>query len=262
MGAVPSKLAQKQLFALEKRLYKSAAHIVPLSPDMAAYMEQLGVSTSKITTVLNGTDFHLAATATDEAVATLQQEQVFTNRRIILYAGTFGRANDIPTLVEAAEKMAPTHPDVLWVFMGHGFNEPLIQAAAARCTSIRLIAPQPRHVVFTWFRLAEISIVSFLDLPVLDANSPAKFYDSLAVGTPVIVTNNGWTRQWVEKHSCGWYSPAGNADALASCVSALLANPAKLKQAGLNGQSTAHAHFDRQELAATMQTILESAAKQ
>jgi glycosyltransferase involved in cell wall biosynthesis len=117
-------------------------------------------------------------------------------------------------------------------------------------------------VVFTWFRLAEISIVSFLDLPVLDANSPAKFYDSLAVGTPVIVTNNGWTRQWVEKHSCGWYSPAGNADALASCVSALLANPAKLKQAGLNGQSTAHAHFDRQELAATMQTILESAAKQ
>jgi glycosyltransferase involved in cell wall biosynthesis len=262
MGAVPSKLAQKQLFALEKRLYKSAAHIVPLSPDMAAYMEQLGVTTSKITTVLNGTDFHLAATATDEAVANLQQEQVFTNRRIILYAGTFGRANDIPTLVEAAEKMAPTHPDVLWVFMGHGFNEPLIQAAAARCTSIRLIAPQPRHVVFTWFRLAEISIVSFLDLPVLDANSPAKFYDSLAVGTPVIVTNNGWTRQWVEKHSCGWYSPAGNADALASCVSALLANPAKLKQAGLNGQSTAHAHFDRQGLAATMQTILESAAKQ
>ncbi|MGY2133749.1 glycosyltransferase family 4 protein [Hymenobacter sp. HD11105] len=262
MGAVPSKLAQKQLFALEKRLYKSAAHIVPLSPDMAAYMEQLGVSTSKITTVLNGTDFHLAATATDEAVATLRQEQVFTNRRIILYAGTFGRANDIPTLVEAAEKMAPTLPDVLWVFMGHGFNEPLIQAAAARCTSIRLIAPQPRHVVFTWFRLAEISIVSFLDLPVLDANSPAKFYDSLAVGTPVVVTNNGWTRQWVEKHSCGWYSPAGNADALASCVSALLANPAKLKQAGLNGQSTAHAHFDRQELAATMQAILESAAKQ
>jgi glycosyltransferase involved in cell wall biosynthesis len=261
MGAVPNKIAQKQLFALEKRLYTSAAHIVPLSPDMTSYVEQVGVSAEKTTTVLNGTDFHLAAKATDEAVATLRQEQGLAGRRVILYAGTFGRANDIPTLVAAAEKMAPTHPDVLWLFMGHGFHEPLIQEAAARCAGIRLIAPQPRHTVFTWFRLAEISVVSFLALPVLDANSPAKFYDSLAVGTPVVVTNNGWTRQWIEKYNCGWYSPAGNAEALASCISTLLADPARLKQSGISGQDAAHAHFDRQTLAATMQRILESAAK-
>jgi glycosyltransferase involved in cell wall biosynthesis len=261
MGAVPNKIAQKQLFALEKRLYTSAAHIVPLSPDMTSYVEQVGVSAEKTTTVLNGTDFHLAAKATDEAVATLRQEQGLAGRRVILYAGTFGRANDIPTLVAAAEKMAPTHPDVLWLFMGHGFHEPLIQEAAARCAGIRLIAPQPRHTVFTWFRLAEISVVSFLALPVLDANSPAKFYDSLAVGTPVVVTNNGWTRQWIEKYNCGWYSPAGNAEALASCISTLLADPTRLKQSGISGQDAAHAHFDRQTLAATMQRILESAAK-
>lgn len=260
MGAVPSQLAQKQLFALEKRLYTSATHIVPLSPDMATYIEQLGVSTDKITTVLNGTDFDLAAAATEAAVATLRQEQGLVGRRVILYAGTFGRANDIPTLVAAAEKMAPTHPDVLWIFMGHGFHESLIQAAAARCAGIRLIAPQPRHAVFTWFKLAEISVVSFLNLPVLDANSPAKLYDSLAVGTPVVVTNNGWTRQWIEKYSCGWYSPAGDADALATRISASLADPNNLKQAGTNGQVKAQALFDRQELAATMQTILESAA--
>jgi glycosyltransferase involved in cell wall biosynthesis len=226
---------------------------------MATYIEQLGVGTDKITTVLNGTDLDLASTATDEAVAALRQEKSFTNRRMILYAGTFGRANDIPTLVATAEKMAPTHPDVLWIFMGHGFHEPLIRAAAARCAGIRLIAPQPRHAVFAWFKMAEISVVSFLDLPVLDANSPAKFYDSLAVGTPVVVTNNGWTRQWVEEYKCGWYSPAGNADTLASCITTLLSDPAKLKQAGANGQAAAQAHFDRQVLAATMQKILESA---
>lgn len=259
MGAVPNQIAQKQLFALEKRLYTSAAHIVPLSPDMATYIAQLGVSTENITTVLNGTDFDLAAAATAEAVATLRQDQGFVGRRIILYAGTFGRANDIPTLVAAAEKMAPTHPNVLWVFMGHGFHESLIQAAAARCASIRLVPPQPRHAVFTWFRAAEISVISFLNLPVLDANSPAKFYDSLAVGTPVVVTNNGWTRRWVEQYGCGWYSPAGDPDALASCMSTSLADPAKLKQAGVNGQVTAHAHFDRQALATTMQAILERA---
>ncbi|MBC6608499.1 glycosyltransferase family 4 protein [Hymenobacter sp. BT188] len=259
MGAVPNKIAQKRLFALEKGLYTSAKHILPLSPDMSRYIEALGISSAKVTTVLNGTDFHLAATATDAAVAALRHQQGLTSRRVILYAGTFGRANDIPTLVAAAEKMAPSHPDVTWLFIGHGFYEPLIRAAAVRCTGIRLIAPQPRHAVFTWFKMAEVSVVSFLNLPVLDANSPAKFYDSLAVGTPVVVTNNGWTKKWVEDYRCGWYTPAGDASMMASCLSDVLANPSNLKQAGERGRDIALLHFDRQLIAAEVQTVLEDA---
>ena len=75
MGAVPNPIARKQLFALEKRLYTSAAHILPLSPDMARYIEQLGVSTDKVTTVLNGTDLDLAAAATEAVVAKLRRER-------------------------------------------------------------------------------------------------------------------------------------------------------------------------------------------
>ncbi|SMB86962.1 glycosyl transferase group 1 [Hymenobacter roseosalivarius DSM 11622] len=260
MGAVPNAFARKQLFALEKSLYTSAKHILPLSPDMSHYIEALEISPAKITTVLNGTDFHLATAATAAAVASLREEQGLAGRRVVLYAGTFGRANDIPTLVAAAEKMAPSHPDVTWLFMGHGFHEPLIRAAAARCAGIRLIAPQPRHAVFTWFRLAEVSVVSFLNLPVLDANSPAKFYDSLAVGTPVIVTNHGWTKKWVEDYQCGWYTPAGDALTMASCISELLAIPATLKQAGEKGKTAALLHFDRNGIAANVQTVLEDAA--
>jgi glycosyltransferase involved in cell wall biosynthesis len=227
---------------------------------MSYHIEALGINAAKTTIVLNGTDFHLAATATDAAVMALRQEQGLTGRRVVLYAGTFGRANDIPTLVAAAEKMAPSHPDVTWLFMGHGFHEPLIRVAATRCSTIRLIAPQPRHAVFAWFRLADVSVVSFLDLPVLDANSPAKFYDSLAVGTPVIVTNNGWTRRWVEDYNCGWYTPAGDASAMASCLSEVLATPSALKQAGEKGKAAALIHFDRQMMAAEVQQVLERAA--
>ena len=53
-------------------------------------------------------------------------------------------------------------------------------------------------------------------LPVLAANSPAKLYDALAVGTPVVVTNPGWTKTLVEQYGCGWYAPAGDAGALAA----------------------------------------------
>ncbi|UOQ54583.1 glycosyltransferase family 4 protein [Hymenobacter cellulosivorans] len=260
MGAVPTRWAQNRLFALEKSLYHSARHILPLSPDMTRYVENRGIAPSKITTVLNGTDLDLAALATPENVAKLRAESGLEGKQVILYAGTFGRANDIPTLVAAAEALALAQPGVAWLFMGLGFHEPLVRAAARRCPAIRLVPPQPRHAVFSWFKLADISVVSFLDLPVLDANSPAKFYDSLAVGTPVVVTNQGWTKQLVEQQACGWYAPAGNAPALQQLLTDVLAQPQLLIETGRRGQQAAATQFNRQRIAQTIQEILETSS--
>ena len=261
MGAVPTALARQQLYRVEKLLYRSAQHILPLSPDMTRYVTDLGIAPAKVTTVLNGTDLDLAARATPEVVARLRQKHELTGKRVILYAGTFGRANDIPTLVAAAEVIAASDADVVWLFLGHGFFEPLIAAAAARWPGrIRLVGGQARHEVFGWFALAAASVVSFLGLPVLDSNSPAKLYDSLAVGTPVIVTNGGWTKELVERHGCGWYVPASEAGALAEQLRSLLAQPETLAAAGASGRKLALAEFDRQKLASRVQRLLEEAA--
>ncbi|GAB3581292.1 glycosyltransferase family 4 protein [Hymenobacter daeguensis] len=261
MGAVPTALARQQLYQLEKRLYKSARHILPLSPDMTRYVTDLGIPAGKVTTVLNGTDLDLAARATPQAVAALRQQHGLAGAKVILYAGTFGRANDVPTLVAAAEAMAAADSEAVWLFLGHGYFEPLIAAAAARWPGrIRLVGGQARHEVFSWFALATVSVVSFLGLPVLDSNSPAKLYDSLAVGTPVVVTNTGWTKALVEQHGCGWYVPAGNAMALVSRLRELLAQPGLLAEAGAKGHRLAIQEFDRQLLAARVQQILEAAA--
>jgi glycosyltransferase involved in cell wall biosynthesis len=261
MGAVPTGVARQQLYQLEKRLYGSARHILPLSPDMTRYVTELGVPVEKVTTVLNGTDLELAARATPEAVAALRHKHGLAGKRVVLYAGTFGRANDIPTLVAAAETLAATGADAVWLFLGHGFYEPLIAAAAARWPGrIQLVGGQARHEVFTWFALADVSVVSFLGLPVLDANSPAKLYDSLAVGTPVVVTNQGWTKALVQEHSCGWHVPAGDAAALATKLEELLAQPEALAAAGHRGRALAIKEFDRQRLAQEVQRVLESAA--
>jgi glycosyltransferase involved in cell wall biosynthesis len=261
MGVVPGKLLQNQLFALERRLYESAAHIVPLSPDMSYYVADLGIPAAKITTLLNGTDLNLAARATPFAVAKLRREHGLEGQRVVLYAGTFGRANDMPTVVAAAEALIATDPTATWLFLGHGYHAPLVEAAAARWPGrIRLVGGQPRHAVFSWFALAEVAVVSFLDIPVLDTNSPAKLYDALAVGTPIIVTNKGWTKTLVEQHGCGWYTPAGDVSSLVATLRAVLAAPSAREAAGQRGRALALAEFDRVAIAARMRKILEQAA--
>ncbi|RAK64165.1 glycosyltransferase family 4 protein [Hymenobacter edaphi] len=260
MGVVRNRLAQQQLYAAERRLYEQARHIVTLSPGMTDYVRQLGFAEAKISTILNGTDLDQAARATPDAVAALRQEHGLQGRPVVLYAGTFGRANDIPTLVRAAEMLYRQRPEVVWLFMGHGYDEPLLREAATRCPAIRLVPPQPRHAVFTWLAAADVSVVSFINKPVLDTNSPAKFYDSLAVGTPVVVTNPGWTKDFVQEHRCGWYVPAEQPQPLAEQVATVLSNPAETRAAGQRGQAVARQLFDRQQLAARMQLILEQAA--
>ncbi|RTQ53483.1 glycosyltransferase WbuB [Hymenobacter gummosus] len=260
MGAVRNPLAQQQLYVAERKLYEQARHIVTLSPGMTDYVRGLGFGADKISTLLNGTDLDQAARATPAAVAELRRQHGLEGRPVVLYAGTFGRANDIPTLVQAAEELYQQRPDVVWLFMGHGYFEPLLREAATRCPAIRLVPPQPRHAVFTWLAAADVSVASFISKPVLATNSPAKFYDSLAVATPVIVTNPGWTRQFVEEHRCGWYVPAEQPQRLAEQLAAVLAAPAEARAAGQRGQAVARQQFDRQQLAARMQLILEQAA--
>ncbi|WP_254244997.1 glycosyltransferase [Hymenobacter sp. BRD67] len=229
---------------------------------MSAYIAGLGIAESNITTLLNGTDLDLAARATPAAVAALRRVQGLEGQKVVLYAGTFGRANDMPTVIAAAEQLVAADPAATFLFLGHGYYAPLVAAAAARWPRrIRLVGAQPRHAVFSWFALAEVAVVSFLDMPVLDTNSPAKLYDALAVGTPIIVTNNGWTKALVARHGCGWYAPAGDAAALATRLGAILAATESRREAGQRGRQLAIAQFDRLALAGQMRQILERAAR-
>ncbi|SIT94980.1 glycosyltransferase family 4 protein [Pontibacter indicus] len=255
MGAVKREWLKRRLFRLEKSLYQSASHIITLSPDMEEYVVSLGIAREKVTTILNGTDLEMADAATPDKVEALRRQYQLQGKQVVLYAGTFGRANDIPTIMQAAEAMADRQ-DIVFVLAGGGYYDEELRKLSQRLPNLRLLPPQPRPDVFTLFKLADLSLITFNDLPVLASNSPAKLYDSLACGVPVLVTNPGWTKTFVEQYDCGWYCPAGQHVLLAQKISEILSDHDRRRQAGQNGQSIARQLFDRQQLAAQVEQIL------
>jgi glycosyltransferase involved in cell wall biosynthesis len=259
MGAVKYKWLQRLLYKMELSLYKQASHIITLSPDMTDYVIGRGIAPEKVSTILNGTDISYADAVTEADVEALRSKYKLQGRQVVLYAGTYGRANDIPTIMQAIEQLA-THKDIVFILTGTGFYEPELQALAQRMPNLLLLTPQPRDHIFDLFKLADLSLVTFNDLPVLASNSPAKFYDSLACGTPVIVTNPGWTKVFVEKYNCGWYTPAEQPTLLAQTIKQVLDNPVVLQKAGINGATIARKLFDRNMLVNEVETILQKAA--
>lgn len=251
---------QQRLYKLEKNLYRSASHIITLSPDMTDYVAGLGISRKKITTNYNGTDIGMVDAVQPEDVEALRQKYQLQDKQVVLYAGTYGRANDMPTMLQVIEALAGDD-QIRFVFAGAGYYEPQLQELAQRVPNLLLLPPQPRTKIFKLFKLANLSVVSFNDLPVLATNSPAKMYDSLACGTPVLVTNPGWTKSFLEENSCGWYAPAEQPVAIAQAIKELLAKPRELEAAGARGAAIARKLFDRQQLVLEVEEVLEQVVR-
>ncbi|MCX2741397.1 glycosyltransferase family 4 protein [Pontibacter anaerobius] len=255
MGAVPNSWLQQRLYNMERRLYESASHIITLSPDMTDYIAGLGIPREKITTNYNGTDLDMVDAVPEQEVEEMRSKYKLQGKRVVLYAGTYGRANSMPTLMQTIQSMAADQ-SIMFVFTGNGYYDPQLKELAQRVPNLLLLPPQPRPDVFKLFKLADVSLVPFNDLPVLASNSPAKFYDSLACGTPTIVTNPGWTKAVVEKYGCGWYTPAEQPEALAQILRGILAQPDKLQAASASGAAVARQLFDRKQLIRQVEEVL------
>lgn len=251
MGAVKNALARRMLYKMERDLYHDASHIVTVSPDMTDHVRAHDIDETKVSTLLQGTNVDFA----DAAMSSEPDPDFnFGNRKAILYAGTFGRANAIPSVLRAAA-MLKDRQDLVFVFTGDGFHRPDIAEQADRDNNVVLLPPVPRHRILKLFRQATVSLVPFSNLPVLATNSPAKFFDSLAVGTPVVVTNPGWTKSFVEDHQCGYYAPVDDTEKLASTILTAAESSDKDSIMALNSIRIARDMFDRDKMAGQLESI-------
>lgn len=259
MGAVPFRWMQRMLRRMERALYQDADHVVTVSPDMSQHVRACGVHDDRVTTLLQGTDLFLLDAADESTSRDLRERYDLGARRVVLYAGTLGRANDIPTILDAARRLE-ARDDVVFVIIGNGHHGPDVEAAARAHHNIVRVPPQPRHRMMPWFRLAALSLVSFLDRPVLATNAPTKLFDSLAAGTPVLVTHPGWTATLVRTHQCGWVVPPSAPEAMATAIADAIEAPAARREAGERGARLAAASFDRTAQVDRLDRLLQSVA--
>ncbi|NBC86963.1 MAG: glycosyltransferase [Bacteroidetes bacterium] len=254
MGAVPSPTLQRMLYGLERWLYRDADHIIGLSPDMSDHIREHAPDTP-VSTVLYGSDFDLVDSLNRSDVQSLRAAAGDQNELIVLYAGSFGRANAIPTLIQTARHLED-RSGIQFVFTGEGYHAPTVEKAAAEVPSITHLPPLPHHQALALFSAADVSIVSFADRPVLATNSPGKLFDSLAVGTPVVVTNPGWTARMVEEEGCGWAVPAEKPHALADMLFTLRDSPGIREDAARKAAAMARRSFRRCMATAAIEDIL------
>ena len=253
LGYVRAAPLRWALRRLERWIYDGARRIIALSPGMVAGVRRTATLTP-VALVPNMAD-------TESFAPTFAGAGGPAAPFVILYAGTLGRANHVAFLLDAAAAVrAAGLAAVEFVVAGTGAEAATLQAEAATrgLTNVAFVGALDGATLAEWRGRAAASFTCFDDVPILDTNSPNKFFEGLAAGQLTITTTRGWLRELVEEAGAGFgYHPRHPAELVAQ-LRGYVQDRALLRAAQLRARALAEARFSRQQLAAEAARLILS----
>jgi len=254
-GVVTNKWIIKFAYWFEAFIYKKAKLINVLTPAFRDTLITLkNVPGSKVIFIPNAADFTLS----DELIHSDFDRSIFRklnnwdNKFVITYVGAHGVANHLIQIVETAELIKSTLPNVLFVLIGNGMEkERLINEVKRReLVNIQFIDSVPKKEVFKYIIASVFGMSVLKKVDTFKTIYSNKTFDYMACKTPLFLLIDGVSRKLVEEANCGIYVEPENPEAFARTIATFSQKGEKeIKEMGQNGYDFAKLHFDRDVLA-------------
>ena len=245
MGGLKNKFLIQLANCFEKIIYKNASHIVALSPGMADGVRRKNIQNSKISMISNMAKidaFWPREINHDLMVQLGLSKESFK----VIHFGALGLANGAMTIIKSAI-LLKDNSSIEFIFIGGGSTEEeLIEVCSEHnLKNVHFSGKFPMEKTSEIVNFCDVSIVSFMDLPILYTNSPNKLFDSLSAGKPIIVNSAGWTKDLVEDNQCGYYVNPHRPQELVDTILYLQSNPEIVYSMGVSSRRLASTKYDK-----------------
>ena len=243
-------------------VYGEAARIVALSNGFACTLAERGVPPDKIRVIPNWcleADLKSAPSAPDLAV-----RLGMDNRFNVVFAGTFGLAQRLDTVLDAASLLQNAFPAVQFVLLGTGVDDERLRqrVATERLANVRFLGWRPPSEAGQVIALADVLLAHLKDDPLFAITVPSKTQAYLAAGRPIIMAVRGDAAEMVTAARAGLTVKPEHPRALADAIIALYSMPESEREAmGRNGQSYYAAQLSLAAGVDRFEEVLSSVAK-
>lgn len=259
IGVVRNSFLIWGLRKFEKWIYKKSEFIVTLSPGMQAGVLETGIVSDKVCVIPNMSkpDKFFPHTCSQSIIDEFNLDK---NKFNIIHFGSMGVANGLEYIIETAKLLQnQSIIDVNFIFLGDGATFPILQKKAKEYNlyNVQFLGSHKMDIVAEIVNCCDISITSFLNLPILYTNSPNKLFDSLSAGKPIIVNSAGWTKELVEKESCGCYVNPNSPQDFVDKILEIKDNKSLLSKWGDNARKLSVEVFDKSILSKKMADLVE-----
>ena len=266
MGYLKNPVLRMGAHWLERLAYRKSSHVVALAPGMRDDIIATGIAPDKVTVIPNGCDVDIfGADLAAEAAAVRTAHPWLQQRKLVLFAGTFGRANGVSFLVQVAEAMRAIDPKVRFVVIGDGAERSQI-ADAARAAGVLdsvffMLPAMPKTELAAWVAACDLTVGLFSGPRVLWKDAVQnKFFDSLSAGKPVACNFAGFQSELAVERGVGLIMPPDDPQRAARQLYEKLCDGAWIASAANRARELAVNDFSRDRLAGQLESVLLAAA--
>jgi glycosyltransferase involved in cell wall biosynthesis len=241
LKVLQSKLLIALAKKLEKTIYKNAKSMIALSPGIKA----------GILNCYQNAQVHVAPNMSDlDFFNDRKMARIKSNGIVIGYFGTFGMANNLSFLLEVASECQKKKLNVLFKLVGEGSQKGDIECLVKNMnlSNIKIYTHKNRYEIRKLMKEVDACITTFSNIPVLETNSPNKFFDGLAAGKISIVNTKGWLKELVEEYNCGFYIDPTKPRDFPNIIRSYITNYEFLLSQKQNSIKLAEEMFDKNEI--------------
>lgn len=256
MGVIKNRWLKAYLERLEKRVYQNADKIVALSPGIK---EQIASrQPSKLIEVIpNMSDIEFfKPEAKDPKLEALFNVE---GKMVVSYFGAIGLANHLEYLLAAANAALKANLPIKFLIIGMGSQVERLKYLVKHfdLTNVRFFQFQNKHNLKRLLNVTDAAYVSFARKPILETNSPNKFFDALASGKLIITNTRGWVKDICEQNSCGFYYDPNKPEDFVEKIQPFMKSKEQLMDFQLNSRKVGETQFSKNAQIEKLMAILK-----
>ncbi len=177
----------------------------------------------------------------------------------VIFAGNLGAAQDLPTVIAAAEKLRAQR-DIHWILIGDGRMRPWVEdeiRARGLRETVHLLGSRPPESMPGYFAQADVLLATLRREPIFAYTIPSKIQSYLACGKPLIAALEGEGARIIHEAGAGWSVPPEDPDALARTVlAASRLTEQEFEAMGSRGEAFFMKNFEREMLLSRLENVL------
>ncbi len=255
-GFVRNRIALAGVGILMKAVYRFVEGVRVISAGFMDNLKAKGVNPEKVWMIPNwvDTDWYRPMSPDTEAAISHGLSGKFN----VMFAGTMGYAQDLGTVLNAAERLLDM-PDIQFVLVGGGSLRDGLKEDANRrgLINVRFLDAVPQEEVTRIQSLADVLLVHLRDEPLFRITVPHKTLGYLACGKPVLIGVAGDASDVVSSSRAGLACQPGDPASMAEAILSFYGMTAEERQAmGDRGREFVCRHYSRQQLVGRIAEML------
>lgn len=219
-------LVYRLMQEVNRLIYGQASRIITLGRDMQKLVE------TKLTQPIEGKLICIPNWAETEIIYpidkqnnSLLQRLNLVDKFVVLYAGNMGRTHDLQILLDAAETLSDTQPQIHFLLIGAGAQKQDVEARVQdqHLPNVTVLSYLPHEQKNVTLNSCDVGIISFLP-GMTGVSVPSRMYNQMAAGKPLIAIadNESELAQVIQEEEIGWLVSPQDDDQLVKLLTQIM----------------------------------------